>query len=335
MPPDRREAERQDFTAGTIFAAGAMGVLAEHCPDPAHALNAFVILLDPVRTFGVEPALRRLFEVAEGKPDAPTAGAVSWSALGGRDPLVKLKLRLTRPVRARVEFLLLADNYTALWPAVTRDHVLALALSDRLPTPDSAGTELSQVLARSVIIPTEPSATIAELIKVQGWTEPAPPVTLIRELPDAEADDVAYWLFVAQDTAGGRQAVAAWMHSGVSADVLDPGGRNRDGLVDYWVRRGLRRGGPRDLLHPADGWTASLDHSRGTFQVIGGDGDLALSGTFDPVRDADWVDVLTRTGELVVLTGRLAPEGETMTGESLQAAVAGGDVARGIVALAG
>ena len=123
VPSGRRDAEIQDFTAGTIFAIGAMGVLAESCPDPESALNAFVILLDPARTFGVEPRLRRLFELAEGNPDAETTGAVSWSAFGGRDPLVKLKLRLEQPVQARVEFLLIADNYAALWPAVTRDHV--------------------------------------------------------------------------------------------------------------------------------------------------------------------------------------------------------------------
>ena len=61
VPPNRREAELQDFTAGTIFAAGAMGVLAESCPYPEYALNAFVILLDPARTFGVEPRLRPVF----------------------------------------------------------------------------------------------------------------------------------------------------------------------------------------------------------------------------------------------------------------------------------
>ncbi|GAA3634863.1 hypothetical protein [Microlunatus ginsengisoli] len=152
---------------------------------------------------------------------------MSWSAIGGRDPLVKLKLRLTQPVRARVEFLLLADSYTAMWPAVTRNHVLALALSDRLPAPDGGGTELSQVLARSVIIPTEPWVTIAELIKVQGWTEPAPapPVTLVRDLQNAGSDNVAYWLFLGHTSRAhtsdgtGVQAVVAWMHSGVAVDV--------------------------------------------------------------------------------------------------------------------
>ena len=63
------------------------------------------------------------------------AGAVSWSVLGGRDPMVKLKLRLEQPVRAGVELLLLADNYIALWLAVTREHVFAIALADRIRGP--------------------------------------------------------------------------------------------------------------------------------------------------------------------------------------------------------
>ena len=211
---------------------------------------------------------------------------------------------------------------------------LALALTDRLPNPDvGPGVELSQMLARSVIIPAEPSATITELIKVQGWTEPAPspPVILIRDLPDAEPDDVAYWLFVARTGRTGVQAVAAWMHSGVVVDVLDQDGRPRDGLVDFWVQRGLRRGGSRDLLHPADGWTGRLDQTAGVFEVSDADGDLALSGSFDPARDADWVDVIRRSGELVVLAGRLAAEGGSLTEESLQAVVESGDTARGIV----
>ncbi|GAA3634853.1 hypothetical protein [Microlunatus ginsengisoli] len=102
-------------------------------------------------------------------------------------------------------------------------------------------------------------------------------------------------------------------------------------MVDYWVQRGPFRSGPGDLLEPADGWSATLDEHTGSRTVANAGGDVALTGWFDPARDADWVNTVRDTGELVVLTGRVAPEGGTITAESLQAAVDSDDVARGTI----
>ncbi|UNO38697.1 hypothetical protein [Streptomyces sp. MST-110588] len=95
--PEDEERQRQDFLAGTVPAAGAgIAVPGDGPGGPLDALFMIFVHEDQ-RTFGPAPQLKEAFALldrygAVGLHDQLSVGT-GWAGMGGRDPLVKLKLQ--------------------------------------------------------------------------------------------------------------------------------------------------------------------------------------------------------------------------------------------------
>ncbi|MBA3490231.1 MAG: hypothetical protein H0T78_11970, partial [Longispora sp.] len=199
--PDRMDAARQDFLAGTIFAAGA-GVIIDDTPD-SDMPPIFLVFLDD-SAYSVCPRLRDYFARLDTGGVAALGEvmtvAASWAIMGRSDgvALAKLKLDFLAPVKTRAEIILLAENYADVWQHIADGGLIGLTTLDRIRDADLHGEGgYGRALNQCIPIQMAASPGIRQLIGMYGWPTNNPPVP--NQIPvtgaGAEhADDVTCWL---------------------------------------------------------------------------------------------------------------------------------------------
>lgn len=338
IPADRLPAEVQDFTAGTIFAAGAASI---HATGPGpDAPPLFVVLLDKAN-ISPAPELVQLFDQldAEGTVavNAQIKGNARWAAMPAPDGqwLAKLELNLTEPMKTRPSFLLLADNYKQIWdiPA-SGDYVLGLTTTERFAAlgPDSS---YADALDACVLLPLPASTAAKELREhynnpekdASGAGTPTPPLVILNG-----GDDMRYQTGIRANPATGLP-ISAYMlmrPTGITQMPLGPDSVPTLAATSY-AQRGLSWFDDPEALPVAEGWSWQL-HGR-YLAINDADGIMAASielGT-SAIED-QWAELIQSTGRLVLYVGdELATDDGRSTKDQLLHAAQRGNLVWGVV----
>jgi len=171
------ERQRQDFLAGTVFAAGAGVVFPQGEPGPEPMEALFTIYVhDDQRTYGPAPQLRRAFGLLDEHGTVAlhklmTVGTC-WSVMDGPQPLAKLRLEFHQPAElcGRVEIVLLAENYRDLWQHIVGGGMVGLSTLERMQRVNAKpGATFADALETSVVLGIGSSPGIAHLMASHGW----------------------------------------------------------------------------------------------------------------------------------------------------------------------
>ena len=136
--------ERQDFLAGTVFAAGAGVTLpgpgpAGKLPEPPPLFMIFVA--EDASTFGPAPQLREAFRLLDEygsiKLNQMLSVGTGWSAMDDPEhPLIKLKLEFHASMTGNTAIVLIAQNYARCWRHIVNGGMIGITTLERM---DRAG----------------------------------------------------------------------------------------------------------------------------------------------------------------------------------------------------
>jgi hypothetical protein len=170
--------QRQDFLAGTVFAAGAGVVFPQGGTGKPLLRSMFTIYLqDGPETYGPAPQLAKLWELhaelgAVALHERSTV-ATGWSALDHpAAPLIKLKLDIREPAEAKgkCEIVLLAANYAEAWQHIVGGGMIGLSTFERMQAaagrPDASFTD---GMDASILLGIGSSSVVEMLMRNHGW----------------------------------------------------------------------------------------------------------------------------------------------------------------------
>lgn len=302
VSPDRAAAARQDFMAGTVFAAGVAG-------DPN--LDMIMVMVDREPLLRVAPRFADLAELRDEVGSEEIAkrveGRAAWGVLADpQQSLAKVVLDLDAPVRVRVELLLLADNYRQLWPILTGDHVVGVMFTEDYG--DLAGpAELSDLLDSALVLasmpPSKAAGQLMENTATSSATEP-PSVMVVENYGDAADDDAEVRPFIV-GSPDNPVAGLAWRAATTVQMIGGTGGR-QDAVAGYWIDRGLPARAEDGTVGEALGWTVDL--SADAIVVRAGDElavstDLGVTPEDDPDFPRRWRQAAHDAGFVLVAYG--------------------------------
>jgi hypothetical protein len=191
--PDDVDRQRQDFLAGTVFAAGAGIVTPDQGPTEqlrpmAPMFTVFVNEDDS--TFGPAPQLREAFRLldmhgAVKLHELLTVGT-AWAAMDDAEcPLIKLKLEFHAPMTGNTAIVLLAQNYAQCWQHIVDGGMIGITTFDRLkragaisrgdvPTAGvmaqpAGGATFADAMDASILLGIGASPGIRYLMDNHGW----------------------------------------------------------------------------------------------------------------------------------------------------------------------
>ena len=161
--------ERQDFLAGTVWAAAAGVVLAEDI-DPL-----FLVLVgEDDRTDLPAPQIHRAFDLldAVGSLHASAQLAIepSWAVLLGdpEESLVKLTLTFNGPETGTAAIVMATEKYAGLWRHIADGGVVGLSTKRRVAALQQPGAQISPTDV-CVLIRTHQSPGLRTLIDRHDW----------------------------------------------------------------------------------------------------------------------------------------------------------------------
>lgn len=336
IPAGRLGAETQDFTAGTIFVAGAAGIRADAAGAALPPL--FVVLLDK-KTFSHTPDLLRLFALLESegtvKLHEQLDGTARWGAMPAADGqmLAKLELNLTAPVKTRPSFLLLADNYQDIWdiPA-TKGYLLGITTTDKFHA-FTESASYADALDACILLQPEPSNAARKLNEhYTGANRPfasAPPPVVIFN--GDQTDDMRYQVGIAT----GRDGEVLYPYvllrpTGITQIPMGEGSVPR-AISSAYAARGMHWFGDGATIKRAEGW--SWQEQDPEFIITDADGILIAS--FEPAttgQEGQWLETVRSTGSLVLNIGdELVPDTGIPVREQMLAAHKRGNVVTGLI----
>jgi hypothetical protein len=185
--------ERQDFLAGTVFAAGAGFVAPDARPgDPLRRVPPLftVYVNEDESTFGPAPQLAEAFRMLDEHGADKLAEllrvSTGWAVMDDpRCPLIKLKLEFHAPMSGSAAIVLLAANYAEGWKHIVDGGSIAITTIDRLnratdgidrrPSADGAltrragTTTFEAITSASIVLGIRSSPGIGYLMDVHGW----------------------------------------------------------------------------------------------------------------------------------------------------------------------
>lgn len=174
---DDIDRQRQDFLAGTVFAAGAGVAFPEEGPGPAPLDALFVVYVhEDERTFGPAPQLRDAFALLDqigaiALHERMTVGT-AWSGIGGHDPLVKLKLEFhgPHPSKGSAGLVLLADQYASIWHHIVGGGLVGITTEERMERATSRpGATFTDGMEACILLGIGTSPVLEQLIDAYGW----------------------------------------------------------------------------------------------------------------------------------------------------------------------
>jgi len=177
-PTTRGEAaaKRQDFLAGTVFAA-AVGVVTPEGPGTEDIQPLFVVYVrDDDTTYLPAPQIRQAFALLDEHGTVEASHrlmvATSWSVLDapGGSPLAKLKLEFHAPFTGRCEVVLVADQHAQHLHHVAARSMIGITTQQRMTaaTARPAAT-FADALDACVLISVAASPGLQMLIDTYGW----------------------------------------------------------------------------------------------------------------------------------------------------------------------
>ncbi|MDJ0345643.1 hypothetical protein QMK19_25965 [Streptomyces sp. H10-C2] len=178
--PGDESRQRQDFLAGTVFAAGAGVAFPEDGPGgPAPLGPLFTVYVhEDERTFGPAPQLREAFALLDEHGsvkmhDLMDVGT-AWAGLGGEEPLVKLKLEFHGPSRGSTGLVLLADQHAEIWQYIVGGGLLAITSQPRIQDVMNRqpGASFAQAMEASILLGVGTSPVLEQMIDAYGWARP-------------------------------------------------------------------------------------------------------------------------------------------------------------------
>jgi hypothetical protein len=340
IPPERLGAETQDFMAGTIFAAGAAGIRPEG-PGP-DLPPLFVVLLDE-KSISPAPELNSLFALLDSEGtasvNAQLKGTARWGSMPAPDGqmLAKLELNLTKPVKTRPSFLLLADNYKDTWdiPA-TQGHVLGITTMERFAALGNSSSYADALEACIVMLP-DPS-TAAQMLHdhyTTGGQPPAPAPSPVLFINGDELDDMRYQVGIAKNRDGELLYPFVLLRpTGITQIPMDDGSVPK-AISSAYAERGMHWFDPDALIPTADGW--SWKEQGPEFIITDASGLLIAS--FEPETtgpEGQWLETVRSTGNVVLNVGdELVMDDGISTREQMIAAHERGNVVTGLILHAG
>lgn len=308
IAPDRAAAERQDFMAGAIFAAGAGGLPRENWTGGAEdgePRDIFFVIVD-TDAYTVEPNLEKLFDLhARVGTEALAAqidGSVAWGIFDdSAQPLAKVEVKVSAPVRINADFLLLAENYSAAWRALTRPHFFALIPKSAV----TAEIDLHALLQAGVVFGAPASEAARELGDKHGWlAREDESGTLTTDSDDAGQaadsevmvidgdiglDEVRYATTQNPDTG---MAGILFQIAAITSD-----GSGQDFAANLYIGRGLPAAPIGGAIAEAKDW--AIEFTSDEFIISDQAGVPAVSGSLNDVAP-EWVAAIERDGFVVV-----------------------------------
>jgi hypothetical protein len=174
--PGDEDRQRQDFLAGTVFAAGAGIIGAAPSPGQTAPVDpVFVVFVhDDERTYGPAPQLREAFamldQVGAIETNEKLHVATAWSAHVGKVPLVKLKLEFEAPLTGKTGLVLVADQYAELWQHIMGGGMVAVTTQERLHKATAKpNADVSDALEASICLGIDRSAVLSVLCDSYDW----------------------------------------------------------------------------------------------------------------------------------------------------------------------
>ncbi|MGK5548664.1 hypothetical protein ACSNOH_28610 [Streptomyces sp. URMC 127] len=173
--PGDEERQRQDFLAGAVPAARA-GVAVPEAGTHGRSLDPLfaVFVHEDSRTFGAAPVAREVLalldEVGGIKLAQHLQVHASWAALGGPNPLVKLRLCFRAPVQGRADLVLSGVSHARLWHYAAHGALIAVTSMERIDQAASgAVSPFASLMQASVLLTVGASPTLIRMISVYGW----------------------------------------------------------------------------------------------------------------------------------------------------------------------
>jgi hypothetical protein len=178
--PEELDRERQDFIAGTVFAAGA-GIMQptsgiSSAPVRTDMPTPFAVFLnEDDTTWGPAPQLKEAFKLLDTiGPDALRETLVvgtAWSAIDHPDdPLIKLKLQFHEPMKGDVGVILVANNYADHWHHLSDGGLIALTSFARMRRATSKpDATFADGLEASLLMTIGVSPILRHVITSHGW----------------------------------------------------------------------------------------------------------------------------------------------------------------------
>lgn len=175
---EEMDRQRQDFLAGTVFAAGAGVVFPQGGVGKPLLPSMFVIYLqDGPETWGPAPQLAKLWELHDElgavQLHEQSTVATAWSGVDHPDaPLIKLKLDIREPVAAKgkCEIVLLAANYADAWQHIRGGGMIALTTQERMEKAATRpGASFADGMEASILLGIGSSTVVDMLMRNHGW----------------------------------------------------------------------------------------------------------------------------------------------------------------------
>ncbi|WP_369383051.1 hypothetical protein [Streptomyces sp. cg36] len=169
--------QRQDFLAGTVFAAGADVALPQDGPGAMPIGALFVVYVhEDERTFGPAPQLREAFtlldEIGTFALNERMDVGTGWSGMGGHDPLVKLKLEFhgPHPKKGAAGLILLGNQYAGIWHHIVGGGLLGITTQERMrQATRRPGATFSDGLEACIMLGLGTSPVLEQFIDGYGW----------------------------------------------------------------------------------------------------------------------------------------------------------------------
>ncbi|MBV9024668.1 MAG: hypothetical protein JO362_12955 [Streptomycetaceae bacterium] len=174
--PGDEERQRQDFLAGTVFAAGAGVAFPEGAGQAPMDALFMIYVHEDERTFGPAPQLREAFAMldqvgAVALHERITVGT-AWSGLAGEQPLVKLKLEFhgPHPAKGSTGLVLLADQYAGIWRHIVGGGMIGITTQERMERATSRpGASFTDGMEACILLGIGTSPVLEQLIDGYGW----------------------------------------------------------------------------------------------------------------------------------------------------------------------
>lgn len=171
LTPDDADRERQDFLAGTVFAAGAGVALPDSGPGGAPDPIFTIYVREDSSTFGPAPQLREAFRLLDQHGGVQLSQMLSvgtgWSAIDDPEtPLIKLKLEFHTPMTGSTAVVLLAQNYAPHWRHIAGGGMVGITSIERL---NRAPATFAGVVNASIVLGIQASPVVRHLVTTHSW----------------------------------------------------------------------------------------------------------------------------------------------------------------------
>ena len=322
----------QEFAAGTILAAGAVGIQGEDVLP-----STFIVLVDE-KSLGLSQELAELFGYLEREGNIALndkiKGTARWAALlpDEGERLARLDIELTAPHTMSTSLLVQADKYYEIWniPA-TEGYLLGLAKAETFNArPDTA--TYADLLAMCILMTPNPSNAARNLNDhYAGNTNDAatpPPLAMIHSDGAAE---MRYQLGIAKDKEGVLHFPFMLMRQlGFTEISADPDHIPKT-IAAVHAERGLYWFKENAEAQVAEGWAWEENHSEFTIT----DAENVLVASFTPPTtgpESEWVHAARSKGIIVLHVGdELVMDDGISTKDQLISANQRGNVVTGII----